>query len=45
MALGTEARFNYPSRLDGNWEWRMRDTALSGELQENIRELNWLYQR
>ena len=45
MALSTEARFNYPSRLGGNWKWRMRDTALSGELQESIRELNWLYQR
>jgi len=45
MALGTEARFNYPSRLGGNWEWRMTEAALSGELQGSIRELNWLYQR
>ena len=45
LALGTEARFNYPSRLGGNWEWRMADTALGGELQGSIRELNWLYQR
>ena len=45
LALGTEARFNYPSRLGGNWEWRVTEAALSGRLQENIRELNWLYQR
>jgi len=45
MELGTEARFNFPSHLGGNWEWRMKETALSGELQECIRELNWLYQR
>jgi 4-alpha-glucanotransferase len=45
LALGTEARFNYPSRLGGNWEWRMTEAALSVELQGNIRELNWLYQR
>ena len=45
MALGTEGRFNFPSRLGGNWEWRMKEAALSGELQEIIRELNWLYQR
>jgi len=45
MGLGTEARFNYPSRLGGNWEWRLPEAALSNELQESIRELNWLYQR
>ncbi len=45
MTLGTEARFNYPSRLGGNWEWRMTGGDLSGELQRSIRELNWLYQR
>jgi 4-alpha-glucanotransferase len=45
IALGTEARFNFPSHLGGNWEWRMKEDALSGELQESIRELNWLYQR
>jgi 4-alpha-glucanotransferase len=45
MSLGTEARFNYPSHLGGNWEWRMTEAALSGNLQERIRDLNWLYQR
>jgi 4-alpha-glucanotransferase len=45
MDLGTEARFNYPSRLGGNWEWRMTDAALSGELEGRIQDLNWLYQR
>ena len=45
LALGTQARFNYPSRLGGNWEWRMAETSLGGGLQGSIRELNWLYQR
>ncbi len=45
LGLGTEARFNYPSRLGGNWEWRTNELALSGELQGKIKELNWLYQR
>jgi 4-alpha-glucanotransferase len=45
MNLGTEARMNYPSRLGGNWEWRMRADGLSAELQMKIKELNWLYQR
>jgi len=45
MNLGSEARFNYPSRVGGNWEWRMTEAATSGELQGRIKELNWLYQR
>jgi 4-alpha-glucanotransferase len=45
LNLGTEARMNYPSRLGGNWEWRMTGDALNGDLQARIKELNWLYQR
>lgn len=45
LALGTAARFNFPSRLGGNWEWRLTDETLSVELQNAIREMNWLYQR
>ena len=45
LALGGEARFNYPSRLGGNWDWRMDSSALSDELRDRIRELNYLYQR
>jgi 4-alpha-glucanotransferase len=45
LNLGTEARFNFPSRLGGNWDWRITDEALNAELQSSIRELNWLYQR
>ncbi|MFH1907888.1 MAG: 4-alpha-glucanotransferase, partial [Chloroflexota bacterium] len=33
LNLGTEARMNYPSRLGGNWEWRMEEGALSEELK------------
>jgi 4-alpha-glucanotransferase len=45
LDLGTEARFNYPSRLGGNWEWRLKESDLSEDLKGRIRELNWLYQR
>lgn len=45
LGLGSGARFNYPSTLGGNWEWRMLDENLSEELKNRIRELNWLYQR
>ena len=45
LNLGTEARMNYPSRLGGNWEWRMEEGALSEELKVRVRELNSLYSR
>jgi 4-alpha-glucanotransferase len=45
LSLGSEARFNYPSRLGGNWEWRVGEADLSQKLQERIKELNWIYQR
>jgi 4-alpha-glucanotransferase len=45
LELGTVARMNYPSKLGGNWEWRMNGEALSDGLQKRIKEMNWLYQR
>lgn len=45
LSLGTEARMNYPSRLGGNWEWRMSEADLGGELASRLRELNELYLR
>ncbi len=45
LNLGGEARMNYPSRLGGNWEWRMKDEDLTQPLAEKLRELNWLYLR
>ncbi|GAB4503854.1 MAG: 4-alpha-glucanotransferase [Anaerolineales bacterium] len=45
LGLGTEARMNYPSRLGGNWAWRMDVHALSEQLQERLKELNYLYAR
>jgi 4-alpha-glucanotransferase len=45
LNLGTEARMNYPSRLGGNWEWRMLAEDLSPDLLGRIKELNWVYQR
>jgi 4-alpha-glucanotransferase len=45
LGFGSEARMNFPSRLGGNWAWRLAEDSLSSELQERIKELNWLYQR
>jgi 4-alpha-glucanotransferase len=45
LSLGTEARMNYPSRLGGNWEWRMSEDDMSSDLAKRLREFNELYLR
>lgn len=45
LGLGAEARMNTPSRLDGNWQWRMAPDALSGVLARRIRALTERYGR
>lgn len=45
LSLGTDARMNYPSRLGGNWEWRMREEDLSEPLRQRLSEFNHLYHR
>ncbi len=45
LSLGGEARMNYPSRLGGNWEWRMREGDLTPYLAGRLREQNVLYSR
>lgn len=45
LSLGTEARMNYPSRLGGNWEWRMKEENMNNELARKLRELHELYLR
>lgn len=45
LGLGGEARMNFPSRLGGNWEWRMAKADMSEELAAEIKELNKLYLR
>jgi 4-alpha-glucanotransferase len=42
LALGGEARMNFPSKLGGNWEWRMKDEDLREDLAAGLRELNWM---
>jgi 4-alpha-glucanotransferase len=34
LGLGSEARMNVPSVAEGNWTWRMREGALTGENAE-----------
>ena len=45
LSLGTEARMNYPSRLGGNWEWRLKEEDMSEPLAKRLGEFNELYLR
>lgn len=37
LHLGEEARFNTPSKLGGNWSWRLESNQLSDELVKKIK--------
>jgi len=45
LGLGGEARMNFPSRLGGNWQWRMKGDELRSQDADRLRELNTLYAR
>jgi 4-alpha-glucanotransferase len=45
LSLGGEARMNFPSKLGGNWEWRMSKSDMSEELANRLKEMNLLYLR
>jgi 4-alpha-glucanotransferase len=45
LGLGGEARMNFPSRLGGNWHWRMAEDDMSESLASRLQELNELYFR
>jgi len=40
LALGTEARMNYPGSTSGNWQWRMKKDALTDELANRLKKIN-----
>ena len=42
LGLGAEARMNYPSTSDGNWEWRMMPAEFSGAPFDRLRRLTEL---
>ncbi len=39
LGLGSEARMNVPSRLEGNWAWRYRRGELTPELAQKLASL------
>jgi 4-alpha-glucanotransferase len=45
LGLGTEARMNFPSKGEGNWEWRYRPDVLTGELRDRLKTLTYSYGR
>ncbi|MFM8425497.1 MAG: 4-alpha-glucanotransferase, partial [Chloroflexota bacterium] len=42
LGLGGEARMNFPSKLGGNWEWRMSEEDFREDLAAGLRDLNWM---
>lgn len=40
LRLGNDARMNYPSKPDGNWQWRMPPDSLDDELMAFLSEIN-----
>ena len=45
LNLGGYARMNFPSRLGGNWEWRMSEADMNEPLAKRLQGLNKLYLR
>jgi 4-alpha-glucanotransferase len=45
LALPTEARFNIPGTLEGNWCWRLDSLDSLVEIKEKFQSLNRLYGR
>jgi 4-alpha-glucanotransferase len=45
LGLGSEARMNFPSHTDGNWEWRCPERLLTAELARQLARFTDLYDR
>lgn len=45
LNLGNEARINTPSTLGDNWNWRMKEEALTPELAKHIMRLTHIFNR
>lgn len=45
LGLGSEARFNVPSTLGGNWVWRIKANALTKELAYKLKKMSKTYGR
>ena len=45
LELGTKHRMNTPGTTEGNWSWRLEESALTPELAEKIKSLSETYGR
>ena len=45
LGLGTEARMNFPSKAEDNWDWRYQPDALTDHLRDHLRALTETYGR
>ena len=45
LGLGSEARFNTPGTIRGNWQWRVPPGVLSAELAQRCAQLNRAFGR
>jgi 4-alpha-glucanotransferase len=39
LELGSEARMNFPGIAEGNWQWRLKNGALTQELARRLRRI------
>ncbi len=39
LGLGSQARMNFPSKAEGNWEWRYHEDALNWDLRGKLKTL------
>ena len=45
LELGSEARMNLPGIAKGNWDWRLKNSALTEKLAQRLRNLTMEYGR
>jgi len=45
LDLGSEARMNFPGIVKGNWQWRLKDGALTQKLAQKLRRMTITYGR
>ena len=45
LGLDSRARMNLPASTEGNWRWRFRQEALTGNLKDRLKQLTELYVR
>ncbi|MEM8602730.1 MAG: 4-alpha-glucanotransferase [Cyanobacteria bacterium P01_H01_bin.121] len=45
FGLGSWARMNFPSRAEGNWNWRYQSEVLTPEISDRLRTLTEVYGR